>query len=438
MSQKADFERGAVPVALSGWTRPQGTAREWPTLEGDHAAGVVVIGAGLAGASLALHLAEAGVDVTVLEARQPGWGASGRNAGHVLPALRELKVLQGFPDGGKRFLELFRQHLTIPFDLSARHGIDCDAVRSGYINGMKSAKAQEAFTRQHMFLERAGIQRLVPLSPEDMRARLGTDVYSHGVLFPDGGRVNPYLLTNGMIEVAARLGTQVYGNSEALSLVRAAGRWRVRTAKGRITADRVVFCTAAYPTGIEPAFQRAFYPLTAYALTTRPLPRELVDVVMPGGGTFAQAPVDLNPMVRDSHNRLILSSIPRRGGEHDAAWHFRSQLAWLHKTWPETREFPVELETYWTGRVAMRDAQFPGAFRMADGVYGLMFFNAWGNVMAPLMGMLLAEGLAKDDPDSMPFPLEEARPVSWPAKQQLIIRDLLIPLARTAQRLGLV
>lgn len=289
-----------------------------------------------------------------------------------------------------------------------------------------------------MFLERAGIQRLVPLSPEDMRARLGTDVYSHGVLFPDGGRVNPYLLTNGMIEVAARLGTQVYGNSEALSLVRAAGRWRVRTAKGRITADRVVFCTAAYPTGIEPAFQRAFYPLTAYALTTRPLPRELVDVVMPGGGTFAQAPVDLNPMVRDSHNRLILSSIPRRGGEHDAAWHFRSQLAWLHKTWPETREFPVELETYWTGRVAMRDAQFPGAFRMADGVYGLMFFNAWGNVMAPLMGMLLAEGLAKDDPDSMPFPLEEARPVSWPAKQQLIIRDLLIPLARTAQRLGLV
>lgn len=438
MNQKIAFERGEVPVAMSGWTKPQGTAREWPALSGDSTSDVVVIGAGLAGSSLALHLAEAGVAVTVLEARQPGWGASGRNAGHVLPLMRDLKLFERFPDGGKAFLDLFRQHLTIPFDLSARHGIDCDAVRSGYINGMKSQKAQDTFLRQHAYLEEAGIQRLIPLNAAQMQERLGTSAYPFGVLFEDGGRVNPYLLTNGMVETAVRFGAKFHGDSEALSLERVGTQWRVRTAKGSVLADRVVFCTAAYPTDIEPSFQRAFYPLTAFALATRPLPTELHDIVMPGGGTFAQVPIDLNPMVRDRHNRLILSSIPRRGHAYDANWHFRLQLAWLNRIWPETRDFPIELESYWTGRVAMRDVQFPGVFEVDSGVYGLMYFNAWGNVLAPLMGMLLAQGLATNTMHSLPFPLEKAEPVARPQKQAWLIRDILIPLARTAQRLGMI
>lgn len=438
MNHDTDFERGEVPVSLSGWTKPQGLGREWPALAETITADVAVIGAGLAGSSLALHLAEAGLSVAVLEARQPGWGASGRNAGHVLPILRDLKTFESFPDGGRRFLELFRQHLTIPFDLAAKHGIDCDATRTGYINGMKSSRSQAKFMHQHAYLEQAGIQRLVPLSASEMKERLGTDAYPYGVLFEDGGRVNPYLLTNGMIERAAALGAKVYGNSEALVLERDNHRWRVRTAQGEVHAGKVVFCTAAYPGSIRPALREAFYPLTAFALTTRPLPPEVRDIVMPAGGTFAQAPIDLNPMVRDRHDRLILSSIPRRGAAHDAQWHFRSQLAWLHKVWPETRSVNIELESYWTGRVAMRDKQFPGAFQMEPGVFGLMYFNAWGNVMAPLMGMLLAQGLAADAPESLPFPLEQVTPVSSPRKQERLIRDLLIPLARTAQRIGMI
>ncbi len=438
MPAKAEFEHGAVPVELSGWTMPQGMAREWPTLEADEDTNIVVVGAGLAGASLALHLAEAGVAVTVLEARQPGWGASGRNAGHVLPILRDIKALAHFPDEGRAFIDLFRQNLTIPFDLSAKHGIDCDAVRSGYIHGMRSARAQATFMAQHAYLERAGIQRPVPLSPDEMRHRLGTDAYPHGVLFEDGGRVNPYLFTTGMIAAAARLGAQVYGQSEVLTLEPLGARWRVRTARGSVVADRVVFCTNAYPGAVVPSLRRAFYPLTAYALTTRPLPRDALDQVLPGGGTFAQAPVDLNPMVRDRHDRLILSSIPRVGGAHNADWHFRSQLRWLHRTWPVTRGLQIERESYWTGRVAMRDRQFPGVFELHSGVYGLMYFNAWGNVMAPLMGKLLAESLTSSDLNALPFPLEQVEPVSMPRKQELLIRRLLIPAARVAQRLGMV
>ena len=432
------YETGEIAVDNSGWTKPQGLAQPWAPLAGDISADILVIGAGLAGSSLALHLAEAGIDVAVLEARQPAWGASGRNAGHVLPILRDMRVLERFPDRGRRFLELFREHHTIPFDLSARHAIDCDAVRSGYINGMKTRRAYDAFLKEFAYLEDRGIQRLVKLSRWDMKRRTGSDVYPYGVVFEGGGRVNPYLFTNGMIGAAARLGARIFGDSPALSVERTGACWRVRTGMGSVTAQRIVFCTSAYPQDIQPAFQGAFYPLTAYALTTKPLPAEALDIVLPGGGTFAQAPIDLNPMVRDRHNRLILSSIPRVGGAQDAQWHFRSQLGWLHRTWPETKGMAIELESYWTGRVAMRNAQFPGVFDMGNGMFGLMYFNAWGNVMAPLLGKIFAQALARGDMASLPFPLEKPEPVSFPRKHELLIRYLLLPAARAAQRLKML
>lgn len=438
MREDREFAKGTVSISRSGWTRPQGLATQWPILSEDLSADVLVIGAGLAGASLALHLAEAGIAVCVLEARQPGWGASGRNAGHVLPILRDLQLFDRFPDRGRAFLEQFREHHTIPYDLSARHGIDCDAERSGYINGMKTEKAFRRFQREFAYLEEHGLQRLVTVGEAEMKRRTGSDVYPFGVIFEDGGRVNPFLFTNGMIDTAAWLGARVHGDSEALTMEPVLGQWRVRTAHGSVLANRVVYCTNAYPGNIQPALRKAFYPLTAYALTTRPLPPEALDIVMPGGGTFAQAPIDLNPLVRDRHDRLILSSIPRVRHAQNAQWHFRSQLRWIHRTWPETRSLNIELDDYWTGRVALRKAQFPGVFELERGVFGLMYFNAWGNVMAPLMGKLLAEGLVRDDMASLPFPIEPLERVLFGRKHDILIRRLMIPAARTLQRLGLI
>lgn len=157
-----------------------------------------------------------------------------------------------------------------------------------------------------------------------------------------------------------------------------------------------------------------------------------------GGQTLAQVPIDLNPTVVDEHGRMVLSSIPRVEGAEDAQWHFANQMDWVHAMWPETREMAIELEAYWTGRVALRDRQFPGVFELRPGLYGLMHFNAWGNVMAPLMGKLFAEGLASDRMGDLPFPLEKPMAVANPGKQDRIIRRLLIPSARQGQRWGII
>ncbi|MCC7393373.1 MAG: FAD-binding oxidoreductase [Sphingomonadaceae bacterium] len=435
---RPSYERGEAPLAASGWTMPEGEGTHYAPLREAIEVDVAIVGAGLTGSSLALHLTEAGIRVAVVESRQPGWGASGRNAGHVLPILKDIKLLEGFPDAGRRFIDIFREHHTIPFDLSRKHGFECDAERAGYLNGMVSRAAFDKFLAASRYLEEQGFQKVTALSGTEMKGATGSDYYGYGVLYENGGRVNPYLFTNGMIASAKRLGAAVYGDSEARSLIRDGVRWRVTTDGGEARAARVVFCTNAYPTDIVPQFAQGFYPLTAYALTTKALPHEALNLIMPGGATFAQVPVDLNPLVRDRHNRLILSSIPRRGGAHDAESHFRDQLRWIHRTWPATRDMNIELETYWTGRVAMRDREFPGLFELESGVYGLMYCNAWGNVMAPLMGMVLADGIARDRMDDLPMPIEQIQPVRFRNKHELLIRHLLIPAARTAQRLNII
>ena len=67
-----------------------------------------------------------------------------------------------------------------------------------------------------------------------------------------------------------------------------------------------------------------------------------------------------------------------------------------------------------------------------------MYCNAWGNVMAPLMGKILAEGLQRDRMDALPFPIEQLEPVSFQRKHEVLIRHLLIPAARIAQRLNIL
>ena len=432
------FDRGLVPVELSGWTMPEGIKPPYPALAADITADVLVVSAGLAGSSLALHLAEAGVSVAVIEARQPGWGASGRNAGHVLPTLRDPSVFDGFPDRGRRFLDAFAEHHTLPFDLQAKHGFAADAVRSGYINAGTSAEDIASFRAQTAWMEERGMLRVAEIGGDALRQATGSAHWSHALVYLDGGRVNPYRMTNGIAAAAANAGARIFGQSPAIDIDGAGGRWRVRTATSSVTASKVVFCTNAYATAVVPAFTKGFYPLTAYALTTKPLPAEARRAIMPGGQTLAQVPIDLNPLVIDEHGRMVLSSIPKIYGAEDAQWHFENQMAWVHDIWPETRGMPIELETYWTGRVALRDREFPGVFEVQPGLYGLMYFNAWGNVMAPLMGKLFAEGLAGGDLAALPFPLEKPAAVSNIGKQDRIIRHVMIPAARQAQRWGTI
>lgn len=433
------YETASVPVDRSVWTLDH-TPPAHPPLMGDLEADIVVVGAGVVGASLSLHLAERGINTVVIDAAQPADAASGRNAGHVQPFLLSVDPLADLPGKGRPFLDCLIEHRNIVFDLCQRHGIDADQVQGGLLEvARKPSAALESTAKQWAGLgldvEILGADRLRPL--------VGTDRYSFGTIWRNGGSVNPFLLTNGMVQAAAGLGARVYGDSPVRACERQGGRWKVRTASGSVLADRVVLCTNGH-VGADffADLQRTQFPLLACGLATRPLPQSFLDVVNPKRIAMSQHPAGLYPMVVDRKGRLISATIPGVGRAHRSDLHFQYFLRHLHRVYPESRDVRIELETYWTGMThnssAIYEKAYPKFYRVDEGVFALMNFGSWGNHLGPMMGMDVARALAADRPDSATLGCERPEQVRFSGSFSTKLRRFLIPSARLADRFGLV
>ncbi len=433
------YEAGVVPIRFSGWplSAPEPV---YAALDRDIDADVVVVGAGLAGASLCLHLAERGVNVVLLEADQPASGASGRNAGHVQPYLGSLQALRHLPNQGHAFIDFFVANREIVFDLNNKYGMAADVARCGLV---------EAAVREHTALaDKARRWQGLGYAVEvvdggHLQALLGTSAYGYGLHWQEGGRINPYLFTQGMVASAAKLGARVYGNSCVLACGRSGAQWQVRTATGSVRAARVVLCTNGHAGNpFFPELARTQFPLLACGLATRPLPAEALARINPARVALMQYPAGLYPLVIDGRGRLITATIPGCRRAQDAQRHFDYFLRYLRRTFPGLAGVPIELESYWTGMTAnssaVYDAAYPQFYRVADGVLALLNLGSWGNLMGPLLGMHLAQVLAEDRPEQLLLPLREPRSVRCAGLFETKIRRVLIPAARLADRLGLV
>jgi len=138
---KKFYEAGTVPINYSAWPLEQ-PATQYAALKADIDTDVVVIGAGLAGSSVALHLAERGIATVLLEGDQPGAGASGRNAGHIQPYLSSLEPLQNFAGGGRKFLNYFTSNRNIIVDLCQKYSIAADVHLFGMIDAAKKPSSE--------------------------------------------------------------------------------------------------------------------------------------------------------------------------------------------------------------------------------------------------------------------------------------------------------
>jgi glycine/D-amino acid oxidase-like deaminating enzyme len=434
----ADYEAGEVAIEHSGWRPEQRLATHKP-LTDDVDTDVVVIGAGLAGASLSLHLAELGVGVVTLEARQPGNGASGRNAGHAQTFLDNLEPLNAWGDRGQRFAAFFMEHRDIVFDLCARHGIDGDAVKSGMVEA--AFRPHAALARKAALWKGFGYDVDI-ITADSLRELLGTGKYGYGIHWREGGRVNPYLFTNGMISAAVRHGARVFGDSPVIGCHREGQRWCVRTARGSVRAQRIVICTNGHAGNpFYPELARTQYPLVACGMASKPLSPELLQIINPGRVAMTQYPTGLYPMVIDGRNRLVTATIPHPRRAHEAKTYFDYFLRYLHRTYPQTRDFDIGLGAYWTGITAnsssVYHADYPKLYQVDDGVLALMNLGTWGNVMGPQLGLSLAQALANECPDDCVLPLEKPEPVRFQRLFEFKTRHLMIPVARVIDRINL-
>jgi glycine/D-amino acid oxidase-like deaminating enzyme len=434
-STRSLYDSGEIDVSHSAW--PTGAPRlELPQLEGEHIADVAVVGAGLAGSSLALHLAERGVRVSLIEAREPGWGASGRNAGHVVP-YRELdRAFATLPDRGEAFLELLREGGDIVYQLAAKHGIDCDAVQGGYLQvAHREPLVSLAARKADKWAKRGFAMRFV--DQNEVAKLTGSERFYGGALAETGGRVNPFRFTRGMVAAAMRAGASVFAHSPAESATSEGLRWRVATGRGSVLADRVVVCTNGYTTQLVPEIARAWCPLVAYALALKPLPEAVRASVIPSGAAISQIPTGFHPMLVDERGRIVSSSLPSPIRPQRAGPPLRWLKRWLHQTFPQTRGLALEVEAYWTGSMAWSTDELPRVFEVSPGLHALTCFSGEGNVLAPLLGRHLAEALASDDLEHTALPIQPPSVPRWRGRYDLSLRKVAVPTFQVVERLGL-
>ena len=380
------------------WAETAGPAPACTPLAGEHQVEVAVVGGGFTGLSAALHLAEAGHAVRVLEAVQPGWGASGRNGGQVNPGWKllpaEVETRYG-SDQGRRINAMADGACELVFDLIERHGIDCDAVRPGYVQGAQSR-------RGIIFLEnwvRQWSARGAPvelLSRRQTKELLGTEAYLGGMLDRRGGNIQPLSYARGLATAAMAAGALIHGNSPALRLRRQAAGWKLETSHGSLVADHVLLCTNGYTTSLWPGLAAVVVPVPSFVAASEPLGNKLLAAILPGGHAVSETRRVQVYYRTDSHGRFVIGG---RGQFFNDAQ--SGDIAHVHAE--ACRLYPalahVKWQFHWGGYVAMTLSHTPKLMALAPGLHAGMGYNGRGVAMATMMGKQLAMAVAGEQPD---------------------------------------
>lgn len=402
-------------LAKSLWAATAHRADSFPRLEDKHLqTEVAIVGAGFTGLSAALHLAERGINAVVVEAQTPGWGASGRNGGQVLPGLKEdpdtIERMFGSDRGG-RMARLAGNSPDELFDLIRRHDIACSPVRGGWVQPAHSQQTLTVSAERVRQWQRRGAP-VESLSRQALADILGTDTYVGGAIDRRAGSVHPLNLTLGMAAAVLRLGGRIHANSPITSITReAAGGFRVATAHGAVHSRKVLVCTNGYTPAAAGNLRRSVIPVCSVAVASQPLAPEVRARALRNGEVVSDMYRLLNYYRFDPEGRLVMGG---RGGYTEAA--IGRQMARLKSRVTELygdRLGELRWEYAWGGNVAVTTDHFPHLNRLDDGMYAALGYNGRGVAMATVLGRLLAELAGGEPEEALPFPVTAVRPIPF-------------------------
>jgi gamma-glutamylputrescine oxidase len=364
-----------------------------PALQGRRCADVCIIGAGYTGLSAALHLAERGLDVVVLEAQRIGFGASGRNGGQVGSGQRleqgALEAMLG-RETARRLWDLGQDAKALLHDLIARHGIGCDYA-PGIVHACRSAReVAHARANAEKLAKSYGYNLVTPLDAAALAEILPAPGFCGGDIDIGAGHLHPLNYALGLARAALAAGARIFEQSEVIAIT-PGRRHRLRTAAGEVTADQVIFACNGYLGALAPRVAAHVMPINNFVVATEPL------------GARAERVLRRNVAVADSRfvvNYWHLSPDARLifGGGESYGYRFPDIVKTVRR--PMLRIYPfladVPISHAWGGTLAITMNRLPHFARPAPGMLSASGFSGHGVAMATLAGRMLAEAAAGD------------------------------------------
>lgn len=374
-------------------------------LSSDVTADVAVVGGGFTGLSTALHLAEGGRSVVLLEAEDIGFGASGRNGGQVNPGLKydEAGLRAKFGPEGSKFYRLGQEAPDFLAHLVERLGLDCGFERPGLIRLAHNAHAFKLMNAAGDEMEGAGlpIERLPDRGA--VTRKVGTDRYLGGFVDPRGASVNPLDLVREMARTCAQAGVRIHPRSRATRLAERSGGWSVSTPSGAVQARQVVVATNGYTDGLIPNLAATLLPVNSFQVATAPLEGPPAREILPARNTVYDSRRLILYFRRTLDGSVVLGG---RASFNSSAGKLGSEdYSVLEKVltgiFPQLSGCPIAHR--WTGLVCITADFLPHYHRPSENLHVVVGFNGRGVALSHRVGAWLARSLmGEEDTGSIP------------------------------------
>jgi len=365
-------------------------ARPRPALDGDATADVGIVGAGFSGLSTALHLAERGYSVAIIEANKVGWGASGRNGGQIVHGLNAGldKIAREFGADRAAFIGgLVQEGGRTIRRIVKDYGISCD-LKDGNLFTAYTGKHMAEFEAKKALWAGYGMDDHEMLDAQGVKKHVASDVYAGGMYDRSGGHLHPLNLTLGEAEAIEDLGGRIHENTP---LVRQEGT-TLHTATGALRCKAVVLCGNAYLGDTVPALTSRVMPVSTQMVTTEPLGAR-ADALLPTDICVEDARYILDYYRLSADKRLIFGGGAVYGGTDPAD--VRAKLRpQLEKVFPQLKG--VALDYAWSGNFALSFTRVPQMGRLEDGVYFAHGYSGHGVTGSHLFGRILADAIDGD------------------------------------------
>jgi gamma-glutamylputrescine oxidase len=360
-----------------------------PRLSGDVRANVCVVGGGFTGLSAALHLANAGARVALIEADTIGYGASGRNGGQIHTGYRQTqaRLERWLGKGHARDLwNLSEESKSLIRELVDQYGIDC-GLKSGLVIAADDRAATRALADDTEYLESTYDYPARMMDADETASVLGTKAYLAARFDPGGGHLQPLAFARGVAQAAEQSGARLYEFTRARGIEQTDRGVRVVCDDGTVDAGHAILACDAFTGDLVPEIAPYIAHVESFIAATEPLPDELYNRVLPCDAAVADTRHVLDYYRKSADRRMLYAgrenslTLPR-----DIAAIVRPRM---ERVYPSLK--PMRIDYAWRGTVGITRTRMPHFGRLGERVLFAHGYSGQGVALANLGGKVLAE-----------------------------------------------